>query len=120
VINPWGFALENYDGIGKWQTTDLFGGKIDASATVDFGNGQTKQIDSPQQLMQELANAPQIRKGYARSWVSFAFKRDSDPNDVCTVEQLDDSLGQDGYVLLNVLPDLTQSDAFRLRVRGTP
>src|SRR4029077_18470809 len=31
VINPPGFALENYDGLGKWQTVDPRGGAIDAS-----------------------------------------------------------------------------------------
>jgi hypothetical protein len=40
IVNPPGFALENYDGIGKWQTVDPRGGAIDASITtaaVNFG-----------------------------------------------------------------------------------
>ena len=61
IINPPGFALENYDGIGKWQTTDPRGGAIDASvttATVDFGDGNSKPISSPLQLMQEIGDNP--------------------------------------------------------------
>ncbi|HET7541062.1 MAG TPA: DUF1592 domain-containing protein [Polyangiaceae bacterium] len=120
IINPWGYALENYDAIGKWQTVDQRSGQIDASATVDLGDGQPKQIDNPLQLMQELADAPQVRRGYAKSWVSFAFNRDASKGDMCTVDQLDSKLAIDGYTVLSVLPDLSQADAFRLRTQGTP
>ena len=61
IINPPGFALESYDGIGKWQTVDPRGGAIDASVTtaaVNFGDGNTKQISSPLQLMQGIAQTP--------------------------------------------------------------
>jgi hypothetical protein len=123
VINPPGFALENYDGIGKWQTVDPRGGAIDASvttATVNFGDGKTKEISSPAQLMQEIAEAPKARQLYAQAWVSYAFGRDPNANDRCVVDQLDTKLSQTGYSILNLLADLTQADSFRVRVRETP
>jgi hypothetical protein len=123
IINPPGFVLENYDGIGKWQTVDPRGGAIDApvtTATVNFGEGKTKPISSAVQLMQEIAQTPKAKQLYAQAWVSYAFGRDPNANDQCVVDQLDTKLSQSGYTILNLLADLTQADSFRLRVRGTP
>ena len=123
VINPLGFTLENYDGIGKWQTTDLRGGAIDASvttATVNFGDNVTKEISSPLQLMQEIAKMPKAQELYARAWVAYAFGRNPNANDQCVVDTLKAKLTGTGYSILNLLSDLTQADSFRLRVRGTP
>jgi hypothetical protein len=123
IINPPGFALENYDAIGKWQTVDPRGGAIDASvttATVNFGDGKSKEITSPLQLMQEIVQTPKSRQLYAQAWVSYAFGRAPNGNDKCVVDQLDAKLAESGYSILNLLADLTQADAFRQRVPETP
>jgi len=118
VINPYGFALENYDSIGAWQTVDQRGGKIDATVTVLLGDGSSKAIDSPLQLMQELAQSPYAKRTYAQSWVSFAFNRAPNSGDECVVDDLANQLASDGYQILDILPELTQADAFSTRVRG--
>jgi hypothetical protein len=123
IINPPGFVLESYDAIGKWQTVDPRGGPIETTvttATVNFGDGKSKQISSPSQLMQEIAQTPKAKQLYAQAWVSYAFGRDPNANDQCVVDQLNTKLSQSGYTILSLLADLTQADSFRLRVRGTP
>jgi hypothetical protein len=123
LINPLGYVLENYDGIGKWQTTDLRGGAIDAAVTtanVNFGEAGVKSITSPKQLMEEIAKLPKAQELYAKAWVAYAFGRPSNANDQCTVDQLKTKLTAGGYSILSLLGDLTQADSFRVRVRGTP
>jgi hypothetical protein len=123
VFNPMGYVLENYDAIGKWQTTDPRGGAIDASVTtasVDFGDGMKKDVSSPAQLMQAIASMPKAQELYARAWVSYAFGRSANANDKCVVDQLKTKLAGNGYTILGLLADLTQTDSFRLRVRETP
>ena len=120
VFNPLGFVFESYDAIGKWQTTDLLGGAINATATVDFGGGNKKEISSPTQLMQEIAALPKAQAIYAQDWVSYAYGRQPNANDQCVVNTLQTKLAGDGYSILALLGDLTQTDSFRLRVRGTP
>jgi hypothetical protein len=123
VINPPGFVLESYDAIGQIQTVDPRGGAIDATvttATVDFGDGNSQEISSALQLMQEIAATPKSRLIYAEAWVAYAFGRAPNSNDRCLVEQLDASLAQDGYGILDLLADVTQADSFRLRARQTP
>ncbi len=119
VVNPLGFALENYDALGKWQTTDLRGGVIDATVTTtSLGDGTAKQITSPVQLMQGIADTPKAKELYARAWVSYAFGRNPNANDQCVVDTLKNKLIGNGYPILSLLGDLTQADSFRLRVRG--
>jgi hypothetical protein len=120
IINPPGYALENYNAIGQWQTTDQLGGTIDATAMVNFGNNNVQQISSPQQLMQQIASVPAAQATYAQYWVAFAYGRDPNPNDQCVADQVSANLPQDSYTILNVLADLTQADSFRIRVRATP
>jgi len=121
VVNPEGFVLESYDAVGKWQTKDLLGGAIDASITtntVDFGDGVKKDISTPQQLMEEIAQMPKAKELYAKAWVSYAYGRDPNDNDKCVVDTLQTKLSADGYSILGLVADLTQADSFRLRVRG--
>jgi len=121
VFNGLGYVLENYDGIGKWQTTDPRGGAITSditTATVNLGTG-AKTISSPVQLMTEIAANANAKKLYAQAWVAFATGRQPNANDQCTVDSLSTKLTADGYSILSLLGDLTQADSFRLRVRGS-
>jgi hypothetical protein len=120
VVNPPGYVLENYDAIGKWQTTDPLSGPIDATANVNFGEGRMKTIANAQQLMQELAATPKGQQGYAQQWVSFGYGRAPNSNDQCVADKIGAKLAAPDYTILSVLADLTQADSFRLRVRATP
>ncbi|MGK3991855.1 DUF1592 domain-containing protein [Sorangium sp. So ce1024] len=123
IINPPGFVMEGFDGIGGLQTTDPRGGAIDASITtntVQFGDGVVKEITSPLQLMQEIAQTPKAKQLYAQAWISYAYGRAPNGNDKCLVDQLDTKLSAGGYSVLDLMADLTQADSFRVRVRATP
>jgi len=120
VINPPGYVMENYDAIGAWQTMDKLGtpaGTINPVATVNFGDGNIKEIHNSQELMTELANIQKGRDMYAQNWVSFAYGRNPNPQDQCVANDIATKLGTGGPIL-NVLADLTQADSFRMRVRA--
>jgi len=111
-------VLENYDSIGAWQTVDKLGnGAIDPVATVNFGDGNTKQIHNAQELMTELASIKKGQAMYSQSWVASAYARAPNVNDQCIVNDIATKLGANGPIL-NVLADLTQADSFRSRVRA--
>lgn len=117
-VNPPGFALENYDAIGKWQTVDPLGGPIDPKVVVAFSSDNVKEINSPREMMEEIGRGAPAKRIYAKKWVSFAFGRQPNANDACVVNDIDSKLAQDGYTVLDLLLDLTQADAFRLRTRA--
>jgi hypothetical protein len=123
IINPLGFAMEHYDGIGKWQTMDPRGGVIDASVTngtVMLGDGRSAAVTSPLELMQQIVDTPKAKQLYAQAWVAYAFGRAPNANDQCLVDQLNMKLARSDYSLLSLLADLTQAESFRVRVRETP
>jgi hypothetical protein len=62
---------------------------------------------------------PKAQGLYARAWVAYAYGRNANDNDNCVVEALKPKLAGN-YKILDLIGDLTQSDSFRLRVRGTP
>ncbi|WP_437521983.1 DUF1592 domain-containing protein [Sorangium sp. So ce726] len=117
-INPPGFVLERYNAVGQVQTTDPLGGPIDGTADVHFNMDVTETIETPLELMNEIAVARAAQHHYAERWVTFATGRQPNPNDICDVDELDAKLSADGYTILDLLADLTQADSFRLRVRG--
>ncbi|WP_437521979.1 DUF1592 domain-containing protein [Sorangium sp. So ce726] len=117
-INPPGFVLERYDAVGKVQTIDPLGGPIDGTADVTFGADDVKKITSPIDLMNELAVDPGARRHYAERWVAFATGRAPNESDACDVDGLSANLSADGYTILDLLADLTQTDSFRLRITG--
>jgi hypothetical protein len=118
-INPPGFALENYDAIGAWQDMDPRGGAINSTATVTFSEANVKEVSSPLAFMEEISRTPLAKRLYAERAVSFATGRLPNPNDACTVDTVDLRLSAEGYTILKLLADLTQTESFRLRVRGT-
>jgi hypothetical protein len=118
IIDQSGFVLELYDAIGKWQTVDPRGGAINPAARVMFSQDHVKCIGSPLELMKEIVATPKANYLYAQKWVSFATRRLPNANDECIVELIASKLARQDYEILDLLADLTQTDSFRLRVRG--
>ena len=117
VINPTGFALESYDATGAVQTTDN-GAPVDTSAKVLIG-GELRDLANAAELMTAIANSPEAQRCYAEKLVKYAFKRDLEAADACTVDELTSKLTNGGYTILNLITDLTQTESFRYRAPET-
>ncbi len=116
-INPTGFALESYDALGAWQTNESFSGAaIDTTANVYLGGDANVDVTGAVDLMNKIADAPAAQRCYAQHWVQYAYERDINSADSCTVDNLTTKLTQGGYSVLDLIVDLTQSDSFRYRV----
>jgi hypothetical protein len=117
LINPTGFAMEAFDAIGAWQTTEKdTGAAINTVSTVPMGDTEV-DVTGPADLMNAIANSKAAQHCYAQRWVQFAYERMINPADSCTVDNLATKLTGTGYTVLNLVADLTQSDSFRLRVQ---
>jgi hypothetical protein len=114
-INPTGFALESFDAIGNWQTTEKdTGATIDTVATVPVG-GTMVSVAGPADLMKVISESPAARACYAKHWVQFAYERVPTEQDACTVQSMAEKLTQTGYKVVDLIADLTQSQSFRFR-----
>jgi len=117
-LDPPGFVLEAYDSVGRWQTIDPRGGRIDTTATVQLGPNVSEVIESPRELMERIGTAQNAVRRYVEELVAFATRRAPNANDACDVDRLAANLSKDGHTLLDLFADLTQTDSFRLRAQA--
>jgi len=64
TINKIGFALENFDAIGKWRDSDN-GSKVDARGGWRTENGRWVAVDGPVDLSRKLADSREVQAAFA-------------------------------------------------------
>jgi hypothetical protein len=116
-VNPPGFALEAFNAVGTWQTSEHdTGATIDTTADVMLdADGTPKHVAGPAELMAAIATAPAAKSQYASKWISYATGRDADPGDACTVQQLAAKMSARSYRIIDLVTDLTQAPFFAVR-----
>ena len=105
-IDPLGFALDNYDGLGRWRTRE---GQFEVDASGSTGG---MSWSGPAQLAQQLASSPQVRECVVRQWFRYSFGRQETEADTCTMEALKEGFAQGGYRTKALLRAIAISDAF--------
>jgi hypothetical protein len=116
MMDPIGFGFGNYDGIGRFQTTD--GNQpIDVSGAIE--GSMPTDIDGPfvgvQQLASKLVGSTQVRQCMARQWFRYTMGRYEQAPDNCSMKSIVDAF-EAANDSLNALPQaLVQSDAFLYR-----
>lgn len=100
VVDPMGFALENYDAVGQWRDMD---GKypVDATGTMP---GTTNAFNGAADVTKLLAADPRFPACIAKQLMTFATGRKVTPED----KPLLDSLGQQFAAQGWKLPQLAQ------------
>lgn len=117
-INPVGFAFEDYDGVGRYRTTDN-GQPVDTTGSYPFAEG-TKTFSGAGELMQEMASGTQAHECWAKKMASYALERDLVEADRPVVEALGKVSMASGGSLKQVMLALVQNPAFRSHVGGAP
>jgi len=118
IINPIGFAFENFDGVGRVRDKDN-GQPIDTSGTYPFVEGSLSFAGAPE-LMQRMADGVQAHQCWAKKMASYALERDLVEADRPLVEELGEVSRSSGASLKQVMLALVKNDAFRTRVGGAP
>lgn len=105
-----GFALENYDAIGRWRTT-ADDAPIDASGS--FPGGET--FEGPQQLIQLLRK--HRKREFARCVVqkilAYALGRELEYYDQCTVIKIVEKLENNDFRFSTLIGQIIKSEAFQ-------
>jgi hypothetical protein len=115
-INPPGFVMEAFDAMGQARTAEASGIALDTVADVTISDEAAPvKVTNPAELMALIAGAPGAMRHYVEKWVGFAYQRERDPADACTVNQLAAKMTAGDYAVLNLIVDLTQTPSFRVR-----
>jgi len=111
LIDPVGFALENYDAVGQYRTTEN-NVTIDASGKLPQA---TNVVSGAVQLAQQLADSNEVQQCFAQRWVEYGYGRSlhGSPEDLCLQEKINSAFKASGYNVKQLLLDLTQTTAFQ-------
>lgn len=80
VIDPFGFALENYDAIGRWRTKDN-GHAIDASILVDYLDEAPAKTGGPVEALKTFTNSAMFKQCFVRQLFRYYMGRLEEPGD---------------------------------------
>ena len=110
-MDPLGFGLENFDGIGGWRKTD---GKftIDASGVLPDGS----KFSGPAELKKILlAKSAAFRRCLSDKMLTYALGRGVDAADRATVERIAAAVKSDQNRFGRLVLEIVNSDAFLRR-----
>jgi mono/diheme cytochrome c family protein len=111
-MDPWGFALENYDAIGRWRTED---NSVEVDATGQFVNQEP--FEGPEGLKQLLlSRKEEFMRSFAKNLLVYALGRGVSGIDECTLRSMIQSSLNDEDRFLPMVQALVRSVPFRFRV----
>ena len=111
-IDPPGFALEQYDGLGAWRTADEFGNPIDAAATLPSG----RAVEGMAGLRAWLLERPEQFAGtVTEKLLSYALGRSLEHYDRPTVRAVVRGAADDDYRWSALVAGIAKSPAFLMR-----
>nr|PZN62985.1 MAG: hypothetical protein DIU62_11625 [Pseudomonadota bacterium] len=113
VIDPLGFALENYDVVGAWRDVDLDAREaIDARGEIAGG----VRVNGPAELARAiLARPDQFAQAFTERLMVYALGRPLRPADMPAVRRIVREAGRQEYRLEALVQGIVASDAFRMR-----
>jgi hypothetical protein len=113
LMDPLGFSLEHYDGVGAWRDSDQ-GQPIDATGTMPDG----RAFDGATQLASILKSDPSFPRCAVQKFFSYALGRVPAPYDALRMNTLFDTFSSQGFRLKTLMLALISDDAFRMRRGG--
>ena len=117
IMDPLGFAFENYNGIGAWQTMD--GGKpVNASGSLRI-DGQEKPFKNALEVGRMLGESRQVADCLARQFLRYALKRKEQVGDEAGIAAALGAFSSKGYDIRELLVALTKTKAFTHRYPST-
>jgi hypothetical protein len=114
VMDPLGFALENFDAIGRWRT-DEAGQPIDASGTLADGSA----VAGPETLAAAfLARREEFVNTVIAKLLTYALGRGVEYYDAPAVRQVVRRAAPGGYRWSDLIVGITESVPFQMREAG--
>jgi len=116
VIDPVGFALENFDVDGTWRDRTREGLPIDASGVLLDGT----PVNGPQQLRQALIKDPELfASTVTEKLLVYSLGRGLDPKDMPVVRSIVRNAAQHDYSLLSIILGVVESYPFLMRTNSS-
>ncbi len=117
VIDPAGFALENFNSVGQWRSTGVDGQPLDVAGTLADGS----QVNGPVALRQALASRPEaFTTVVTEKMLTYALGRGLEPSDMPVVRRIVKKAAQNDYRLSSIVVGIIESAPFQMRTKLEP
>lgn len=120
LIDPIGFGLEDFDGIGAWRSVEN-GLPVDASGYLSGVPAELEgEFVGAVELAQRLAGSETLGDCLAETWFRFALGRSWGNDDACSAFGAQARLREHRGDLRELLVSIVTSDSFRYRRTQSP
>jgi hypothetical protein len=117
LLDPPGFALESFDQVGRWRSTEN-GKPVDTSGTMVGAGDLDGAFARGEELLSRIGNSATVRGCFARQYFQFAVAGDVTrpvaDADRCSLEWLSASFAASGD-LRELVELVASTDSFRFR-----
>jgi hypothetical protein len=115
IMDPIGFALENFDAVGQWRIEE-HGEPIVATGTLVDGT----EVDGASELRSALLKySDRFVQTVAEKLATYALGRGLEYYDMPTVRAITRSAAKSDYKFSSLIMGIVESDAFRMRAAET-
>jgi hypothetical protein len=111
VMDPLGFGLEGYDGVGAFRTEDTGGFAIDSSGVLPTG----EKFNGALEMADVIASDPRYSSCVSKQLMTFALGRGTDARDREYLEYITAEFTAGGSKLRDLIKLVVTSEPFRLR-----
>lgn len=111
-IDPLGFALENFDPIGRWRDDDENGVPVDMSGQL-FREQPFSNVAEFKEAI--LHDKDRFCRALAGHLLSFALARKLGPADELSLDAITHAVSSDGYRMQTLIRAIILSDSFRTK-----
>jgi len=119
-IDAVGFTFENYNAVGRWQTTEpIAGGKtlpIDSSGAITDTFDADGTFDNAVQLIDKLVPSEQVAQCFVTNFYQYALARELVDEDGCSIAATTDQVIDHKGSFASLLKAAVKSNQFRYRV----
>ena len=113
VMDPVGFSLENFDGIGRWRNNDD-GAKIDASGTLFEGT----RVDGPSGLRKMITSRPEVFVGVmTEKLMTYALGRGVEYTDMPSVRKIVHDAEAKNFRFSALVNGIINSPQFQMKMK---
>ena len=118
IMDPIGFALDNFDADGKWRTRHGGDGGAPIDASVVLFDGQ--QVDGPAGLRLALLRySPQFVRMFTEKMMTYALGRGVEDHDMPAIRAIVRNAAKDNTRFSAIVMGIVGSDQFQMRTKGT-
>jgi hypothetical protein len=111
MMDPLGFALEHFDGVGRWRALDESGAPIDASGTLPDGT----KFDGADGLRAALLSSDRFVATLTEKMMTYALGRGVEHSDMPAIRAVLRTAARDDYRFTSLIRAIVESAPFQMR-----